>query len=146
MDFMARDCLFGTLFRDHRVPWFRRYVKKSSPWMEALVSHLPKKADRNQALRHVILHFLHKLHLLRLIDFLAKAENGSEVVDPGVTRTLSRLWKCTPDGVEVEHVNIGLELPSQGPARLPRGRPPQTLGSLLWSQPHTAGAHPQGPR
>src|SRR5262245_51081708 len=28
MDYMARDCLFGSLFRDHRVPWFSRYVKK----------------------------------------------------------------------------------------------------------------------
>lgn len=34
-DFLGRDCLYGSLLRDHRVPWFRRYLRKPDPWMEA---------------------------------------------------------------------------------------------------------------
>ena len=101
---MARDCLFGSLFRDQRVPWFRRYVKKPSPWMESIVGHLPDKADRAQALRYVALHFLHKLHLARLMSFLGGADARDKEVDPRVGKTLRRLWNCTPYSVEVERV------------------------------------------
>jgi hypothetical protein len=45
-DFLARDCLYASLARDHRVPWFRRYLKKPADWMEALTVHLKDKADR----------------------------------------------------------------------------------------------------
>jgi hypothetical protein len=103
---MARDCLFGALFRDHRVPWFRRYVRKPSPWMQALVAHLPDGTDRGQALRYVALHFLHKLHLARLMDYLAHAEGGYDA-DPGAGKTLRRLWDCTPYGVEVVRAGDG---------------------------------------
>jgi hypothetical protein len=100
-DFMARDCLFGSLFRDHRVPWFRRLVKKPRPWMESLVGHLTDQADRGQALRYVALHYLHKLHLARLIDFLASPDEGDVEIGPAAGKTLTRLWGCTPYGVEV---------------------------------------------
>jgi hypothetical protein len=106
-DFMARDCLFGSLFRDHRVPWFRRYVKKPSTWMKSLVGHLENETDRGQALRYVVLHFLHKLHLSRLMGFLNEQEQTYGPLDPYPARTLGRLWNCTPYGVEVVRVGAG---------------------------------------
>jgi hypothetical protein len=72
--------------------------------MEALVRPLPEKADREQALRHVVLHFLHKLHLSRMISVLEREQQMYGEVDPQVARTMKRLWKCTPYGVEVVRV------------------------------------------
>ena len=40
-DFIARDCLFGSLFRDYRATWFHRYLQRPSEWMKELVAHLP---------------------------------------------------------------------------------------------------------
>jgi hypothetical protein len=105
MDFMARDCLFGSLFRDYRVTWFRSYIKRPSPWMESLVGNIPSKADRDQALRYVVLHFLHKLHLSRMMDFVSQQEQQYAVAYSRFKNTLKRLWNCTPYGMEVSHAN-----------------------------------------
>src|ERR1700685_1006392 len=85
-DFLARDCLFGSLFRDHRVPWFHRYMRRPKPWMENLVNHLPANS-RRQALQYVVLHYLHKLHLTRLME-AADKEFGA---DSDEMKKLSRL-------------------------------------------------------
>src|SRR5262245_64800645 len=101
-DYLARDCLYGSLWRDHRVPWFRRYLKKPAPWMEALVDHLGDKSDRRQALHCVVLDYLHKLHLARLYPILQyQYGEGDEL-----TR-FQRLWRCTPYTVQVERRNGG---------------------------------------
>ena len=96
-DFIARDCLFGSLFRDHRVPWFRRYVRRPAPWMKEMVDHLP--ADSHpQALQYVVLHYLHKLHLIRMFETASRAwgDDSEEI------KRLSRLWRCPPSTVLVE--------------------------------------------
>ena len=105
-DFLARDCLFGSMFRDYRVRWFHRYMQRPEQWMEELVSHLPKNS-RRQALQYVVLHYLHKLHLTRLMETVEKqfGEDNEEM------KRLSRLWQCPPytvlvarkDGAPVPH-------------------------------------------
>src|SRR5262249_54097375 len=101
-DFLGRDCLYGSLWRDHRVPWFRRYLKKPAPWMEALVDHLGDKSDRRQALQCVVLDYLHKLHLARLYPILQyQYGEGCE------HNLFRRLWRCTPYTVQVERRNGG---------------------------------------
>jgi hypothetical protein len=102
-DYLARDCLYRSLRLDHRVPWFRRYLKRPAPWMESLVAHLPNKADRHQALQWVVLDYLHKLHLARLYPVLTYQydEEGWE------TTLFRRLWRCTPYTVQVERRNGG---------------------------------------
>jgi len=109
-DYMTGDCLFASLFRDRRVPWFRRYIKRPSPWMEVLVAHIEDKADRQRALRYVVLHYLHKLHLVRLMDFYARTQDAVWEDDAWVPGTLQRVWNCTPYTVEVARAD-GDDLP-----------------------------------
>jgi hypothetical protein len=99
-DYLGRDCLYGSLRRDHRVPWFRRYLKRPSSWMKDLVAHLPSKSDRRQALQCVVLDYLHKLHLARLYPLL----NYMYGYDPEIYENIvfRRLWRCTPYTVQVE--------------------------------------------
>ena len=99
-DFIARDCLFGSLFRDHRAPWFHRYVRKPEPWMKKLVGHLPAESQP-QALRYVVLHYLHKLHLIRLFEWVYK-EFGEDCPE---IKALIRLFRCPPCTVLVERAN-----------------------------------------
>ena len=99
-DFLARDCLFGSMFRDHRATWFHRYLRKTPDWMKDLVGHLPKES-RRQALQCVVLDYLHKLHLTRLIETAAQrfGEDSEEM------KRLSRLWQCPPYTVQIENRN-----------------------------------------
>ncbi len=88
-DFLARDCLYGSLLRDRRLPWIRKYLKRPDDWMQALAAHLPDKSDRRQALRYVVLVYSHKLHLARLyLDLAYQYGEGYE------TNLFRRLWRC----------------------------------------------------
>jgi hypothetical protein len=95
-DFIARDVLFGSLFRDHRVPWFHRYVRCPSQWMQEIVRDLPDEC-RLPALEYLALHYQHKLHLARMVE-MADKEFGE---DSKEMKTIGRLWKCTPSTVMV---------------------------------------------
>ena len=106
IDFLARDCLFSTLFRDARVPWFHRYVRKPPAWMEELVAQIEDAGLRKQALQHVALHYLHKRHLVRVRRWVQEyiGDDAEELT------YLNRLWRCTPYGVLVSRCD-GQRLP-----------------------------------
>jgi hypothetical protein len=95
-DFLVRDCLFASLFRDKRATWFHRSVKKPQDWMTALVAHLPE-SDQAQALQYVVLHYLHKCHLARRYPAVYSGVLAGE--EERELRSLKRLWHCWPTGV-----------------------------------------------
>ena len=94
-DHMGRDCLLSALLRDHRTTWFHKYLRRPSPWMQAIADTFASKSERRQALQVVVLHYLHKLHLARMLPAaIAEAQGGMEEY----YRTLRRVWFCPPVG------------------------------------------------
>jgi hypothetical protein len=101
-DHLARDSLYSALLHDHRATWFRRYLKRPSAWMEALVAHIGDKADRRRALLCVLLDYQHKLHLARQYPTLV-----GEYGDPDDYKFFPRVWRCAPYTVQVVRRNGG---------------------------------------
>jgi hypothetical protein len=95
-DHLARDCLYSAMLHDHRATWFRRYLKRPSAWMDALVAHIRDKADRRRALLCVLLDYQHKLHLTRQYPALV-----GEYGDPDDYKFFPRVWRCAPYTVQV---------------------------------------------
>jgi hypothetical protein len=98
---VARDCLYGSLFRSPLPAWFHNYVKSPPPWITELTEHLPAK-DRAQANQHIALHFLH-LRRLSLLAQLDPADHPSLRLE----ELIPRLWRCWPYGVGVDWCGQG---------------------------------------
>ncbi|OAI55005.1 hypothetical protein AYO44_13710 [Planctomycetaceae bacterium SCGC AG-212-F19] len=125
-DHMGRDFLFGSLFRDYRPTMFSRYAKEPPEWMLPLVNHLPAHRDQLLATQHVILHYLHRQHLLEQVNTAheppVELVNGEfefyDSFQPGrpyhppvgdsECRELARMWRCWPYGVQTEWLGPGV--------------------------------------
>ena len=76
-DFMARDLLLNSLFRDERPRLFHNLSKKPPSWLEDHVQHLPG-SQRAQAIQLDALHYLHR-------------RPARTVAAPGISRT--GIWR-----------------------------------------------------
>jgi hypothetical protein len=112
-DYLARDCLYGSLLWDKRATWFRNYLKKPERWMEELVAQVTNKTQQRQALQCVVLDYLHKLHLARLYP-VAQYEYGEGME----SNLFKRLWRCTPYTVQVVRRKGGKNIRGCGYPRL----------------------------
>src|SRR5258708_4120975 len=92
---MGRDCLFASLLRDRRGVWFHKYLRRPSPWMQAIADGFQSKVERHQALQLTVLHFLHKLHLARMLPSAIEEDRGGM---EEYYKTLRRVWFCPPVG------------------------------------------------
>jgi hypothetical protein len=92
-DFMARDLLLGSLWRDERPRVFHSLAKKPPAWLEDHVAQLPGK-HREQATQLAVLHYLHRRQLARL--WQRDYQNWEMEIDgQGI---LKKLWDCWPYG------------------------------------------------
>ena len=64
-DFMARDMLLNSLFRDERPRLFHSLCKRPPAWLRDHVAHLPE-LQQDQAIQLGVLQLLHHGHLLRM--------------------------------------------------------------------------------
>jgi hypothetical protein len=93
-DFMARDLLLHSLWRDERPRVFHSLAKKPPAWVRDHVRYLPG-TEQAPAAQLTALHYLHRRQLARL--------RAGEVAG-GVTegrQLLARLWGCWPYGARV---------------------------------------------
>lgn len=65
-DYMARDLLHQSLFRDMRPRGFHTYAKDPPGWIHDLTNHLPPE-DRRTAHLHLLLHYHHRRWLENLL-------------------------------------------------------------------------------
>jgi hypothetical protein len=115
-DFMVRDFLFGSLFRNRQARWFHKYSKRPATWMKEIVQHLPSQ-DQQAALQHVVLHYLHRRWLSHLLDIpnqrgvFPNPETLEHCEDEAsrerfrqtrLYRQLLRMNRCWPYGVLLE--------------------------------------------
>lgn len=102
--FLARDCLYASLFRSPLPAWFHRSVAKPPAWMADLVGHLLPR-DRPAAIRQVALHYLHLRRLARLAQSPGRGEGdgglGGGAGGGYAIAVLDRLRRCWPYGLEV---------------------------------------------
>jgi hypothetical protein len=96
-DYLARDLLLGSLWRDERPSVFHELAKKPPAWIEDHVRHLPGSQER-QAAQLTALHYLHRRQLARLwLGDVSSDVIGDEEVRP----LLGRLWGCWPYGAKM---------------------------------------------
>jgi hypothetical protein len=96
-DYLARDLLLHSLWRDERPRMFHGLAKKPPAWVEDHVAHLPGGQDR-QAAQLTALHYLHRRHLARLWT----GDVVTDVIGAEGGQLLGRLWSCWPYGAKVE--------------------------------------------
>jgi hypothetical protein len=95
-DYLARDLLLNSLWRDERPRAFHSLAKKPPAWIEDHVRHLPGTQDR-QAAQLTALHYLHRRQLARLWT----GDVAGELIGPEGGRLLTRLWGCWPYGAKM---------------------------------------------
>lgn len=93
IDYIGRDLMFAAQIRDPRGKRFQRLSRKSEPWMEELVAHLPV-AQQRQAVEFVVLHYLHARQLHAAINALHPQHEFQ--------RILKDVRACTPYGSLLE--------------------------------------------
>jgi hypothetical protein len=111
-DYLARDLLLHSLWRDERPRVFHKLAKKPPGWIEDHVRHLPGNQHK-QATQLTVLHYLHRRQLSRLWT----GDVASDFIGDESKSLLRRLWDCWPYGAKMvppEHA----ETAPQGCCRL----------------------------
>src|SRR5215469_16775323 len=96
-DYLARDLLLNSLWRDERPRVFHSLAKKPPAWIEDQVRHLPGNQVK-QAVQLTVLHYLHRRQLAQL---QAGDVAANRIGDEG-GQLISRLWVCWPYGAKME--------------------------------------------
>jgi hypothetical protein len=92
-DFMARDLLLGSLWRDNRPRVFHTLSKDPVPWLEDHVRNLPGKL-RAQAIQLDVLHYLHR----RQLACLSQGDYPNWDLEVDGRGMLAKLAGCWPYG------------------------------------------------
>jgi hypothetical protein len=94
-DYLTRDLLLNSLWRDERPRVFHELAKKPPVWVEDHVRHLPG-TQQKQAVQLTALHYLHRQQLATLWA----GDVAGEFIGAASKNLLTRLWDCWPYGAK----------------------------------------------